>query len=80
MVLQTAPGGGTRPMNATRMATLELLRSEPKFVDAPGTICNGMRPEDIHQLAENQLNDLIDRLMRDPGGVPKKEISSQTVS
>jgi hypothetical protein len=57
------------------MAKLELLRSEPKFVDAPGTICKGMRPEDIRQRAKNQLNDLIDRLMHDPGDVPKLLLS-----
>jgi hypothetical protein len=48
---------------------LSELRSKPKYVDMPGTIYNGMRPESSRLLAQEQLNCLIDRL-RD--GLPFK--------
>ena len=60
-------------MNAEILARLEALRSQPKFVDEPGTIYNGMRPEDTRRLAETQLNDLIDRLMLAPGDTPERK-------
>jgi Domain of unknown function (DUF4844) len=48
---------------------LSELRVRTKYVDTPGTIYNGMRPESRRLLAEEQLNRLIDRL-RD--GLPSK--------
>jgi hypothetical protein len=45
------------------------LRSKPKYVDMPGTIYNGMRPESSRLLAQEQLNCLIDRLR---AGLPSK--------
>jgi hypothetical protein len=43
-------------------ARLDELRRQPKYVDEPGTIYNGLRPESARQLAEAQLNALIDCL------------------
>src|SRR5258708_6808894 len=51
------------------IAKLSELRVRTKYVDMPGTIYNGMRPESCRLLAEEQLNGLIDRL-RD--GLPSK--------
>jgi hypothetical protein len=44
------------------IAKLSELRVRTKYVDMPGTIYNGMRPERNRLLAEAQLNRLIDRL------------------
>jgi Domain of unknown function (DUF4844) len=51
------------------VAKLSELRDRAKYVDTPGTMYNGMRPEDLRSLAQEQLNRLIDRL-RD--GLPSK--------
>jgi hypothetical protein len=51
------------------IAKLSELRVRTKYVDMPGTIYNGMRPESSQLAAEEQLNGLIDRL-RD--GLPSK--------
>jgi Domain of unknown function (DUF4844) len=51
------------------VAKLSELRGRTKYVDMPGTIYNGMKPESSRLLAEEQLNELIDRL-RD--GLPSK--------
>ncbi len=51
------------------IAELLELRERAKYVDMPGTIYNGMKPESSRLLAEEQLNQLIDRL-RD--GLPSK--------
>jgi Domain of unknown function (DUF4844) len=48
---------------------LSALRGRPKYVDMPGTIYNGMRPESSRLLAEEQLNQLIDGLRN---GLPSK--------
>jgi hypothetical protein len=56
-------------MNSSMLAKLAALRGQPKFVDEPGTIYNGMRPEAQRLMAEAQLNDLIDRLRHDPRDV-----------
>jgi hypothetical protein len=59
-------------------AKLQALKVHPMYVDEPGTIYNGMRPEETRQLAEAQLNDLIERLMHAPGGAPaKRSVLSQ---
>jgi hypothetical protein len=57
-------------MNEAMLTRLGALKSQPKFVDEPGTIYNGMRPEEVRRAAEIQLDDLIERLMRDPGDTP----------
>jgi len=41
---------------------LSEIRDKAKYVDVPGTIYNGMRPEGSRLLAQKQLNGLIDRL------------------
>jgi hypothetical protein len=51
------------------VAKLSELRDRAKYVDTPGTMYNGMRPESLRSLAQEQLNRLIDRL-RD--GLPSK--------
>ena len=48
---------------------LSALKGRPKYVDMPGTIYNGMRPESSRLLAEEQLNQLIDGLRN---GLPSK--------
>jgi hypothetical protein len=48
---------------------LSELRVRTKYVDMPGTIYNGMKPESSRLLAEEQLNRLIDRL---GDGLPSK--------
>ena len=48
---------------------LTKLRSKKKYVELPGTIYNGMRPESSRLLAQEQLNQLIDRLK---DGLPAK--------
>ena len=60
-------------ITADTLAKLVALRSRPKYVDEPGTIYNGMRPESGRQLAQKQLNDLIDLLQRDLPSTPTKE-------
>lgn len=41
------------------LSKLEALKAQPKFVDEPGTIYNGMRPEQERRIAEA----LVDRLI-----------------
>ena len=41
---------------------LSEFRGRAKYVDVPGTIYNGMRPEGSRLAAQEQLNGLIDRL------------------
>lgn len=50
-------------MNSERMAKLEALRIQPKFVDEPGTIYNGMRPEQERLTAESLVDHLIETLI-----------------
>jgi Domain of unknown function (DUF4844) len=59
-------------VNERQRAQLEDLRSKPKFVDEPGTIYNGMRPECDRQAAENQVRKLIDRLLADSEPAPDR--------
>jgi len=61
-------------MDQDAIAKLKLLRSQPKFVDEPGTIYNGMRPETVREKAERQLNKLIDRLIFDPEDALKEKL------
>jgi Domain of unknown function (DUF4844) len=51
------------------LASLLDLRNRTKYVEIPGSIYNGMRPESRRVIAEAQLNSLIDRL-RD--GLPSR--------
>jgi Domain of unknown function (DUF4844) len=51
------------------LTSLSELRSRAKYVEIPGTIYNGMRPEPLRQTSEAQLNSLIDRLRN---GLPSK--------
>lgn len=48
-----------------KIAQLKELRAQPKYVNEPGTIYNGLRPETDRLVAERQLNDLIDKLAHD---------------
>ena len=54
---------------------LSELRSKPKYVDMPGTIYNGMRPESSRLLAQEQLNCLIDRLREGLPAKPSKKFA-----
>ena len=54
---------------------LVLLKAQPKFIDEPGTIYNGMRPEGLRQAAEDSLNELLEGLIRDlPSGLSTRAI------
>jgi hypothetical protein len=53
---------------------LSELRGRAKYVDAPGTIYNGMRPESSRLLAQEQLNGLIDRLRDELPSRPSKKL------
>jgi hypothetical protein len=52
---------------------LSELRGRTKYVDIPGTIYNGMRPESSRLLAQEQLNCLIDRLREGLPSRPSKK-------
>jgi hypothetical protein len=52
---------------------LSELRSRPKYIELPGTIYNGMRPESLRALAEEQLNGMIDRLQHGLPSRPSKK-------
>jgi len=52
----------TLAVSTTQLSQLAETRTKPKYVDEPGTLYNGLRPESARQKAEVQLNDLIDRL------------------
>jgi hypothetical protein len=62
-------------MDTATLTRLAALRAQPKFVDEPGTIYNGMRPEHDRRAAETLLNNLIGRLMRDVGELPAKRFA-----
>jgi hypothetical protein len=55
------------------IAKLSELRNRAKYVDMPGTIYNGMKPESTRMLAEDQLNRLIDRLRGELPSKPSKK-------
>jgi hypothetical protein len=52
---------------------LSELRGRTKYVDMPGTIYNGMRPESSRLTAQEQLNCLIDRLREGLPSRPSKK-------
>lgn len=52
---------------------LSKLRNRKKYVDMPGAIYNGMRPEGSRLLAEEQLDGLIDRLTAALPSTPSKK-------
>ena len=54
---------------------LSELRGRTKYVDMPGTIYNGMRPESSRLLAQEQLNCLIDRLRKGLPSRPSKKFT-----
>jgi len=54
---------------------LSELRGRAKYVDIPGTIYNGMRPESSRLLAQEQLNRLIDRLRDGLPSRPSKKLA-----
>jgi hypothetical protein len=49
------------------------LRDRPKYVELPGTLYNGLRPEPARLLAERQINALIDRLREGLASNPSKK-------
>jgi hypothetical protein len=63
----------TLDVSESTVAKLAELRARPKYVDMPGTIYNGMRPESSRLLAERQLNSLIDRLQEGLPSNPSKK-------
>jgi hypothetical protein len=54
---------------------LSELQGRAKYVDVPGTIYNGMRPESSRLLAQQQLNFLIDRLREGLPSRPTKKFA-----
>ena len=60
-------------VSADTIGSLSELRAEAKYIDMPGTIYNGMRPESSRLLAEEQLNRLIDRLRDGLSSKPSKK-------
>jgi Domain of unknown function (DUF4844) len=78
-ILKTARGREFPPMadeklavSTAQLSKLAEMRREPKYVDEPGTIYDGLRPESARQRAEGQLNDLIDRLCNGLLSTPAK--------
>jgi hypothetical protein len=59
-------------VSAVQLSQLAEMRKKPKYVDEPGTIYNGLRPESARQQAEEQLNDLIGRLCSGLASTPTK--------
>lgn len=57
----------------TTYAKLAALRDRPKYVDLPGTLYNGLRPEGARLLAERQINALIERLQEGLASNPSKK-------
>jgi hypothetical protein len=55
--------------------TIAKLSELAKYVDMPGTIYNGMRPERRRLIAEAQLNRLIDRLRDGLPSNPSKKFA-----
>ncbi len=49
------------------------LRDRPKYVELPGTLYNGLRPERARLLAESQINAMIDRLREGLASNPSKK-------
>jgi Domain of unknown function (DUF4844) len=60
------------------IAKLDEFRLRSKYIVEPGTLYSGMPPEYNRQLAETQLNDLLDNLKhRLPGGLTKQFVRDQ---
>jgi hypothetical protein len=49
-----------KPVTAEMVSKLKTLKAQPKFVDEPGTIYNGMRPEQDRLAAESVVDHLIE--------------------
>ena len=60
-------------VSAVKLSKLAEMRKEPKYVDEPGTIYNGLRPEAARQKAEAQFNNLLDRLCTGLAETPTKQ-------
>src|SRR5215467_10610032 len=60
-------------ISGATLSTLAEMREERKYVDEPGTMYNGMRPETVRQRAEAQFNGLIDRLCHGLVATPTKQ-------
>jgi hypothetical protein len=60
-------------VSADVIGRLSELRVQAKYIDMPGTIYNGMRPESSRLLAEEQLNRLIDCLRDSLPAKPSKK-------
>jgi Domain of unknown function (DUF4844) len=56
-------------------AKLAQLRDRPRYVELPGTLYNGLRPEHSRLLAESQINSLIDRLRDRLASNPSKKFA-----
>jgi hypothetical protein len=54
-------------------AKLAELQDRPKYVELPGTLYNGLRPELARLLAERQINALINRLREGLASNPSKK-------
>lgn len=59
-------------MNTAMLTRLAALKAQPKFINEPATIYNGLRPEDVRRKAEAQLNHLIECLISDPRDTPAR--------
>lgn len=60
------------------IAGLTELRGRTKYVEVPGSIYNGMRPETVRLQAEEQINRLVDRLLDElPANPSKKFVMKQ---
>ncbi len=66
-------GDQTLAVSPGTMQRLAELRAQPKYVDVPGTVYTGMRPESSRVIAEAQLNQLIDRLRSGLPSQPSKK-------
>jgi len=67
-------------ISATVIDKLTQLRLEKKYVNAPGTSFNGMKPEPIRRIAEDQLDALLDIFLRDIASHPHKRFVLQKFS
>jgi hypothetical protein len=61
-------------------AKLAGLRDRPKYVELPGTLYDGLRPELARLLAERQINALINRLCDGACVQSIQEISTGRIS
>jgi hypothetical protein len=60
-------------VSTSQLSKLTEMRGEPKYVDEPGTLYSGLRPDSARHEAETQLNGLIDRLCSGLAATPTKQ-------